>query len=129
MLNVVLGRVPGLVPVEKFGRSINVDQEPSDIWDGNDLAANRKIYAPAEYPQKFEIFSSSAEDSISGDGAQIVRLFGLINWDHDPVQEDVEMAGNTRVQTVNDFVMVYRMEVIQYGDLDPNANNIALLAV
>ena len=71
------------------------------------------------------IYSSSASDTLAGTGAQIVKIRGLdINW---IIQsEDVNLNGITAVQTINQYIRINSVRVIQAGSNQANVGTITI---
>jgi hypothetical protein len=122
---VALGQVPGVMPVNKYGRSTNVDATATDIWD---LTATQPIWLAPTAARIHAIVSSSGDDTLAGVGAKTVRIFGLVSWNKKEVWEDIEMAGATPVNTINSYVIIHRMKVLTWGTSGPNAGIIKATA-
>jgi len=129
MLDVTEGLIPGKRPVNKYGRSKNVDSGvETDIWDGANVTDNQPIWLPPTQARGHSIVSSSANDTLLGSGAQKIKIFGLVDWDTNEVSEIVEMNGLTPVPTVNNYVIIHRMRPTIWGADGPADGDISATA-
>ncbi len=127
MLEIAAGRIPGKAPVNKFGRSDNVDSGvDTDIWD----AAAQPVWVAPTTARTHQIVSSSTSDDgdPAGVGAQTIRIFGLTGWGAAEVTEDITMNGTTNVPTVNTYVIIHRMHVLTKGATNSNVGLITATA-
>lgn len=95
----VLGVIPKVSIVRKIAYNPDIDTGtlPEDVWSGGGLYTGFPSGA-----EKFEVFSSSANDTAAGSGARTISITGLdSNWDE--ITETVTMNGVTGVQTTNTF--------------------------
>lgn len=101
------GKIPDCAYEVKFASRSNVAQTEVPIWGGG------VSYTFLDTPETINISSTNINDSISGTGAQIIRVIGQANgaW----VKEDVEMNGSTPVVLSSQMDFIYRMLVIQSG--------------
>lgn len=121
---VALGRVPGVFPLNKYGRNTNVDATATDIWD----LYTQPIWLAPTAARIHAIVSSSIADTLLGTGARTIRVFGLVNWDTNEAWEDIELAGTTPVNTVNPYVIIHRIKVLTWSTTGPNAGIIKATA-
>lgn len=117
-LQVSRGQITMHSTVYKFGYSTLIDGTIYPIWG---VAANR-VYLTTAAPMK--VSSSSANDtSPSGSGAHIVLIEGL-DQNYNPISEQVILAGQAAVNTVNSYLRVTGMTVIDKG---VNGGNVGIL--
>ena len=76
-LHVKMGNVSGTTVFEKFGRNDDVDTttDPEDVWNGSGLYTGH----PTGSAETLEIFSSDANDTVLGSGAQTVTIYNLLD--------------------------------------------------
>lgn len=113
----------------KFGEGVDFDTADGlkEIWDGQ--SATNKVTAGWVAPNAalaHNVNSTSANDTAAGTGAQVVRIWGLPDWDSEEVSEDITLNGATPVMSANTYVIVHRMKVIQTGSGGTNAGRIQL---
>ena len=118
-LEVPRGRVASTEHINKFGRSPNVDDAiATDIWDRANASNNQAIWTAPTTARTHQIDSTSSQDDGSppGTGARTVRLYGLTAWNAaGETFEDITLNGTANVPTVNQYVIIYRMEVLTSG--------------
>jgi hypothetical protein len=119
LMAVAAGLVPGHSIIEKFGHSNAVGASIEDIWDVGGLYGFRTSAVP------MTISSSDVDDTVAGDGARTVEVFGL-DANYNPISEIVETDGQDGVFTTNSYLRVYRMIVRSAGDTGYNQGNIYL---
>ncbi|MCP4343301.1 MAG: hypothetical protein GY799_31605 [Desulfobulbaceae bacterium] len=141
MLTIAMGYNPlisKISSVNKFGRSINVDQHETDIWD----VANQSSYPTAGLddqdiwvaPTQARIHNVKSTDSDDdgdpvGDGARTIRVYGLTDWDTKETSEVITLNGTTDVATSNAYVIIHRMKVLTKGATAINVGTIYATAV
>lgn len=121
-----------LFPINKFGRSTNVDSGvATDIWDGANATLDQDIWVAPTQARVHNIVSSDVGDDgdPAGVGARTIRVYGLTAWDSPEVSEDITMNGTTVVPTANSYVIVHRMEVLTKGATSSNVGIIKATAV
>ena len=119
-LSIPSGRVPYSKSVNKFGRAVaGVQTSATDIWDRADASATQNIWLAPTAARTHSI-TGAAGDTIAGTGAQKVEVFGLTSWEAKEVSEVVEMNGAGGVNTANDYVIIHRMKVVQWGSAATN---------
>ncbi len=131
-LDMIGGKITGLGSVNKFGRSTNVDSGvATDIWDRANAVDLQAICLAPSQARIHNIVSSSAFDDGDpvGVGARTIRVDGLTDWDTPEVSEVVTLNGVNNVQTVNQYVIIHRMEVLTNGLLSINVGVITATAV
>jgi len=107
LANVALGRYGGAKVQHKFGRNVDIDtaSDPEDLWDGGG------VWVAPLAPRIHALVSTLAGDSVGGGGTEVVRVVGLSAWDGREIEELVTLAGLTPVNTVNEYAIIYRMQV------------------
>jgi len=105
---VALGIIPEVKPINKYGRSTNVDATETDLWD---LTASQPVWLAPTSARIHAIVSSSGDDASAGVGAKTIRIYGLQTWDSVETSEDITMAVATPVNHVNSYVIILRMKV------------------
>ena len=105
------------ITVNKFGEAIDCDSGVlTDIWDGADGATSTDIWVPPTTARIHAVVSTSASDSFApAIGTQLVRIYGLVDWDTDETSEVITMNGTTPVNTVNSYVIIHRMICETWG--------------
>ncbi len=127
-LEISQGLLPNHSTVNKFGNTINADAGiPTDVWTGS--ITTPTWVAPTQ-ARIHDIVSTSASDDGSpvGVGARAIRIWGLINWDTKEVFEDLILNGLTDVPTVNAYVIIHRMKVIDSGTTSITVGSITATA-
>lgn len=131
LLEVPRGTISGFVSVNKFGRSTDVDAAiDTDIWDRANATDGQTIWTAPTTARTHQIASSSASDdgNPTGVGLRTLRLYGLTDWSTKEVFEDVTMDGTTNVATVNQYVIIHRMQGLTWGASGPNVGTITATA-
>lgn len=114
----LLGRSNLASIVHKFGRAPALGTAMVTIWSQNALLT----YLAAA--QVLKVSSSDVKDAHpSGVGVRTVRVFGLDD-DYLEVSEDIEMNGQTAVNTTVEFLRVFRIEALTAGSELDNAGTI-----
>ena len=125
-LDIPAGNIISTTSDNKYGYAPDgVQTTSTDIWDRADAAATQQLWASPVAPGTttgvlHNIVSTSVVDDVAGIGAKKIQIYGLTDWDSDEISEIIEMDGTTNVSTVNSYIIIYRMKVIQYGALGPN---------
>jgi hypothetical protein len=128
-LSAPFGELNGVGIINKFGRSSNVDQTPTDIWDRADTASNQAIWVAPTAARVHNIASTSiADTAAAGAGARTIVVRGLVNWTTPEVSEEVSLSGTTPVATVNSWVIIHRITVLTWGATGPNVGTITATA-
>jgi len=128
-LEIAEGDLTGHYPVNKFGKSENIDNGiPTDIWD----AAAQPIWLAPTAARIHAIVSTSDVDGKTGAptaaGARTVQVYGLVDWDTAETSEVVTLDGTTPVNTANSYVIIHRMKVLTSGASGPNVGTISATA-
>jgi len=120
-LEVARKNVSGMDDVGKFGRNIEIDiGNTADIWDGGNQGNISLIWVPPTTARAHVIASTNANDTDGGTGLRTVRVYGLTAWDGDFVSEDLTMNTGTPPTTINDYVIIHRMQALTWGSAGPN---------
>ena len=121
LLDISAGRVAGWSHVNKFGHNPDVDMTPDeDIWE---LGGNYTGFITT--PTTLEIFSSDANDTIDGTGAQTIEVQGL-DSDFLEQTEQIAMNGAGTVVSVNTYIRVNRSFVVSVGSVGANIGAITI---
>ena len=94
--------------IYKFGRG-NISTTEEVIWDEGGE------YTFLTSADTLEILSDNINDTSSGSGARSVEIFGL-DADYNALNEIVLLNGTTAVNTVNQYIRVYRARVKEVGN-------------
>lgn len=115
------GRVPDASSRTSFGNitNMNIADAPITLWDANILRT--RIYSPVG----FTIQSSSANDTASGTGAQIV-LITFVDGNYLEQTVVVSMNGVSVVTIPGTYLHVQNALVISTGSGRKNAGNITI---
>jgi hypothetical protein len=107
--------------VNKFGYNLDIDTgtTPEDAWS---FGGSYPFPASAA---STTIESSSANDTSAGTGARTVRVFGL-DASYDAIQEDVTLNGTTQVTLSNQYLRLFRAQVLTAGTTGSNEGNIQM---
>ena len=130
------GGISGTSTINKFGRNTEIDSNATaDIWDGGKTvgalpAGTSLIWVAPTAAAKHDITSTSTDDDGSpmGDGARTIRIFGLPDWDIAEVSEVITMNGTGNVETTNNYVIIYRAQVLTKGATNVNVGTITITA-
>lgn len=108
-LAVALGQVDGAYSLTKFGANTAAPSGVKiDVWDAGGT------YVFLDTAETLSIYSSDANDDISGTGARTVEIFGL-DAGYNEISETVQLAGTVLVPTVNEYIRCNRMIVRSAG--------------
>jgi len=130
MLEIPAGRIANTSAVNKFGRTINADNNTAtDVWDRANNADNQPIWVAPTQARKHNIASTSSSDTSGGAGARTVRIYGLTSWSTVEEYEDVTLNGTTNVATNKSFVIIHRIKVTSWGATNINVGTITATAV
>jgi len=94
--------------IHVFGHNTAVGATNEMVWH----QGGQYVYLSA--PTQLIIASTSANDTAAGSGAQALTIFGL-DADYHPIQEDIELNGQTAVTTVQSFIRVHRKRIRRAG--------------
>lgn len=128
-LSIPAGRVPYASYVTKFGYAPDgVQSSTTHIWDRSDATPTQPIWLPPTAARTHQIKSTSGIDDLTGIGCQKIQIYGLVDWNTKEVSEVINMDGVNDVPTVNQYVIIHRMKLIQGGTLGINAGIITATA-
>ncbi len=124
LLEAALDNISGYHGINKFGHAPDCDSGVStDIWDGADGVTSTDIWVAPTVARVHALVSSSAEDddAADGDGMRTVMVHGLRTWaDTEETREIVSLDGATPVNTVNSYVIIYRLMGMTFGATKSN---------
>jgi len=113
MLEIPVGNISGQSPVNKFGRSTNVDSGvATDVWDRANATDDQDIWLAPTAARIHTIASNSANDTTGGTGANSVIIHYLADWDTAEATETVTGNLNAGIAMTNAAVMIHRMRVV-----------------
>lgn len=97
--------------VRKVCENTDVDTAtaPEDVWGGGGLYTG--FPADSVTPEKFAVFSSSANDTAAGTGARTVLITGL-DSSYNEISETITLNGVTPVLTANTYRRFVRAQVL-----------------
>ncbi len=124
-LRVAQGLVPGTAIFEKYGKNPSIATGLEDVWNGGGLFTG----FPTGAAETMEIFSSSGDDTLLGDGARTVRIMNLLDADGAVSPNvDVELDGANPVSlgAIPYFRGGSRIIVLTAGNDDDNAGTLTL---
>ncbi len=128
-LEVAKNNVVGHHPVNVFGEATNVDIDVlTDVWDRANPTDDQDIWIAPTQARIHQLASSDAGDTVGGAGARRVQVFGLIDWVTEQVDEIVTLAGTGNAPTANAYVIIHRMEVVDWGATSQNIGEISATA-
>lgn len=117
LVEVALGRVAGHSFVHKFGRNADIGTSEETVWDQGGL------YSYLASASILKISSSDADDTSAGTGARTIEIFGL-DTNHVEINETITLNGQTAVNTVNEYLRIFRGIVRTGGSGGKNAGDI-----
>jgi hypothetical protein len=100
----------------------------TDIWDRANPTDDQPIWVAPTQARTHQIVSTDAGDTLVGGGARTVEIRGLPSWGQIEVTETIELNGTSNVATVNQYVIIHRMEVKTNGATNINIGNIKATA-
>ena len=129
-LEVSRGNVNGVSAVNKFGRSTDVDNADTDIWDRANATDSDVTWTAPTTARIHQIVSTSTSDDgdPAGVGARTVQIYGLTSWTAKETSEVITMNGTTNVPTTNSYVIIHRMKVLTKGATNSNVGVIKATA-
>jgi hypothetical protein len=130
-LGVAMDAYPGITKINKFGETINADDDvPTDLWDGSAdaVSGGSAVWVPPNAARVHQITSTSVNDAVAGTGVQKMHVFGLTSWDSAETNEIVDMDGTNDSPTTNSYVIIHRMHGDQWGSGGVNAGVITATA-
>ena len=118
--NAALGNIDGTGVVNKFGFNADVDTGSEEVIAS--FGGGINIMTTAD---TLDIVSSDANDTAAGAGGRLLLVQG-IDENFLAVEEYVSMNGLTPVTTVNSYLGVNRVYVVQTGTAQVNVGNITI---
>lgn len=122
MFDISAGLIIGLSGINKFGRNTDIGITEETMW------SEGGVWIPPTQARIHQLVSTDAGDDgdPAGVGARVVRIWGLTSWSDGSREtfEDVVMNGTTDVPTINSYVIIHRMLVVQHGN---TANNVGAI--
>lgn len=130
-LEIPMGSHGGISSEDKFGKSTNVDNGVvTDIWDRANTVDDDDIWTAPTQARTHQIKSSSSSDDGDpvGVGARTIKIFGLVDWDTAEVNETITLNGTGNVPTINQYVIIHRLQVLTKGATSINVGIITATA-
>lgn len=118
--NAALGNIDGTGIVNKFGFNSDVDTGSEEVIAS--FGGGINIMTTAD---TLDITSSDAADAAAGAGARLLLIQG-IDENFLPIEEYVSMNGLTPVTTVNSYLGINRVYVVQVGTAGVNTGDITI---
>jgi len=97
--------------VKMYGRNAALATTWENLSEHSTLVNYASVNATAA---KVQISSGSAADTAAGTGARRVAVFG-IDANYAFLAEEIDLAGQTQVETVGSFLRVFSVEVVSCG--------------
>jgi len=101
----------------KFGYNGTVGTDEEAIW------TEGGAYSYLSSATTLKISSASTADASAGTGARTVSISGL-DADYNEISETVTLNGQTAVNTTNEYLRVFRMQVLTAGSGGANAGKV-----
>ena len=87
---------------QKWGKNVDIDAGVMEyVWYAGG------VYAWTTVGETVGLVSTSAQDGVVGTGWQKCLVYGL-NSDYERISEIVTLNGTTPVNTVNEYIFIYR---------------------
>jgi len=118
--NIALGLVGGYSMVDKFGKNTDVDTSYEDIWNAG---GDHVLLTSASTMTVTSIGVDTSGDT----GANTILISGL-DGNYDIQTETVTLDSTTPPTTVNSFIWINRVAVVESGSGEVNANDISITA-
>lgn len=120
-IGIAQGNILGTTYVAKFGRNPDIDAGTEDIW------SQGATWVAPTAARIHSIVGGAADVNTSGTGAWTVSVQGL-NGSYVETTETVAMAGAAGVDTLNSYLIIYRMIVLTAGTGGTNSADITAVA-
>ncbi len=128
-LDISANRMLGVVPFFQNGHAPDgLQTTATDLWDRADATPTQQIWTAPTTARIHAIVSSSASDAAAGVGARTLQVTGLTSWTAKEVTENITLNGVTPVNTVNSYVIIYRLRVLTKGATSSNVGTITATA-
>jgi len=107
-LEISKGTTDGHIHVHKFGHNEDLDTSLETIWSGS------SIYTYPAAATFMNLTSTDVDDVPLDTGAWNVTIFGL-DANYNQINETLQLNGQTRVQTTNQYLRVFRAFIRETG--------------
>lgn len=118
--NIAIGNIDGWKTIDKFGRNPDVDTSFEDIWY---TGGTRTLLTSAS----LMTVTSTLQDTSGGTGARTIFIQGL-NGTYHETEETVTLNSTTPPETVNSYLRINRIIVLESGTTETNENDIVITA-
>jgi hypothetical protein len=98
---------------EKFGKNPSVTTTIEDIWDYGGTRTDQSA------AKTLALSSADTDDDAAGTGARTVQIWG-VDGSYNFQTEVVTMDGTTQVDTVYQYLFIYRMKCLTFGSQGVN---------
>lgn len=112
-----MGRVPGCMPILKFGRNGSIGASWETVWTGGG------IYKYLSSAEILKVSSTDADDTAAGTGARTVEIFGL-DENYLRQGETIALTGQSSVATTQRYLRIYRAIVRSAGEAGGNVGTL-----
>jgi hypothetical protein len=115
--------------LNKFGLCTDADSgTPTDVHDGANSSDAVYTWVAPTTARTHDIASTSANDTSAGTGLQKLNVYGLTAWNALETSEEITTNGTSNVATANSYVIIHRMEPLEWGSAGPNVGVITATA-
>jgi hypothetical protein len=122
LTNAIESRLAPQKWVNKFGFNPDIDIGTEDIW-----THGGKWVPPTQARIHQLVSTDDSDNGATATGALTVKVFGL-DTNFDEIDETVTLDGDTNVPTIQEFLRIYRIEVLTVGSGEINAGTITATA-